>query len=274
MTETTDTAAFHAFERAGWERAAEPYADTFGALTPQAATPLLDAVGARTGTPLLDVACGPGFVGGLASSLGAHVTAIDFSPAMIEQARRRYPAVRFLDGDAAELPFDDESFDGVVMNFGMLHLARPDQAIAEAHRVLKPGGRYAFTVWAEPSVAVGFGFVIQAVERLGNPLVALPEGPPFFRFSSDAESRTALTRVGFQHVEIRSIPLVWRLGSPDGVFDALSRGGVRTAAVLRAQSADALKAIQDSVRRDVEHYRRGDMFEVPMPAVLTIGRKK
>src|SRR5262245_56380526 len=152
----TDATAFHTFEHAGWQLAAEPYADAFGSLTPQAAAPLLEAVGARAGTALLDVACGPGFVGGLASTRGTHVTAVDFSSAMIEQAQRRYPAVKFLEADASKLPFDDENFDAVVMNFGMLHLSRPDEAIAEAHRVLKPGGRYAFTVWAEPSVAVGF----------------------------------------------------------------------------------------------------------------------
>ena len=266
MTET-----FHAFEHAGWERAAEQYADAFGDLTSQAADPLLDAVGAGAGVRVLDVASGPGFVARHASARGALVTGIDFSPAMIAEARRRHPAIPFHEGNAAALPFDAGSFDAVVMNFGMLHLARPEAAIAEARRVLRPGGRYGFTVWADPSLAVGFGIVLGAIERWGNKDVPLPEGPPFFRFASASESRRALEDAAFEEVDVRPIALVWRLSSSDGVFDALSRGGVRTAAVLRAQTSEALTAIRRAVGAEVERYARGRGFAVPMPAVLTVG---
>ena len=152
------------------------------------------------------------------------------------------------------------------MNFGLLHLARPDAALAEAHRVLRAGGRYAFTVWSEQAVA--FGLVLRAVETLGKKDVPLPEGPPFFRFSDAAETRRTLDRVGFTEVEVRELPIAWRLTSADAVFEALSRGGVRTAAVLRAQTPDALAAIRAAVRRGVEAYARDGGFAVPMPAVL------
>ena len=267
-----DPNAFHEFEQSGWERAAAFYGNAFGALTAQTAGPMLDSVRASQGTRLLDVASGPGFVAGAAAARGATVVGLDFSPAMIAEARRRLPALSFREGDAEALPFDSGSFDAVVMNFGLLHLARPDAALAEAHRVLRTGGRYAFTVWANPERAVAFGIVLRAVEEFGRKLrkndVPLPDGPPFFRFSDAAETRRTLEDAGFTDIRVQELPLTWKLTSADAVFEAMSRGGVRTAAVLRAQAPDALAAIRAAVRRGVEAYACDGGFAIPMPAVL------
>lgn len=265
--------SFRDFEQTGWERAAEFYGDAFGSLTAQTAEPMLDAVDAAPGTQMLDVACGPGFVTAAAAARGATVTGLDFAAAMVAEARRRWPALAFRDGDAEALPFEAASFDAIVMNFGLLHLARPDTALAEAFRVLRRDGRYAFTVWAAPERAVGFGMTLRAIEQLGNKNVPLPEGPPFFRFSDGAETRRTLESIGFTGVIVRELPLAWRVTSADAVFDALSKGGVRTAAVLRAQTPEALAAIRAAVRRGVEAYARDGGFVLPMPAVLASGRK-
>ena len=270
---TDDLEAFHEFERAGWERASAYYGDAFGALATQIAPAVLDAAGVASATRLLDVATGPGFMAGAAAARGADVVGLDFSAAMIAEARKRQPAVTFREGDAAALPFEAASFDAVVMNFGLLHLARPDQAIAEACRVLRLGGRYALTVWAAPDQAVGFGIALRAVQEHGNPNVGLPEGPPFFRFSAAEEFRATLERAGFVEVDVQTLPLTWRLSSPDAAFEALSQGGVRTAAVLRAQTPAALKAIRAAVRRGVEAYAKDGAFLIPMPAVLASGTR-
>ena len=65
--------AFHDFEHAGWQKAAEQYGRTFGTLTAQASGPLLDEVAVRAGARVLDVASGPGYVAGLAAAQGARV---------------------------------------------------------------------------------------------------------------------------------------------------------------------------------------------------------
>ena len=80
--------------------AAAHYADAFGIVTIQTDDTLLDAVGAASGTRLLDVACGPGFVAAAAARRGAAPIGIDFSAAMIADARRRHPEIRFDEGDA------------------------------------------------------------------------------------------------------------------------------------------------------------------------------
>src|SRR4051812_1682771 len=114
------TQAFHEFERAGWQKAADYYGGTFGTLTAQTAEPLLAAVSTRPGIRLLDVARGPGYVAAAAAAQGADVVGLDFSPPMVAEARRLHRAIEFVEGDAEALPFEDRSFDAAVMNFGLL----------------------------------------------------------------------------------------------------------------------------------------------------------
>jgi SAM-dependent methyltransferase len=266
-------AAFHDFEQAGWQQAAEYYEATFGTLTIQARDPLLDAVACRAGTRLLDVACGPGYVAAAAAARGAVVVALDFSRLMLEAARQRHPDLTFQEGDAEALSFDPETFDAIVMSFGLLHLARPDEAIREAFRALVPGGRYAYSVWARPEEAVGFGMVLRAMAKYGTTSVGLPDGPPFFRFSDPDENRRTLAAAGFTDLTVRTLPIVWRLPSGEALFEAALHGGVRTSAALRAQTAPALAAIHQSVLTEAERYRDGDGIALPMPVVLASGRK-
>ncbi|MBI4664689.1 MAG: class I SAM-dependent methyltransferase [Verrucomicrobia bacterium] len=264
---------FHAFEQAGWESIPKQYDDGFGRLTSQAIEPLLDAAEVAAGTRVLDVATGPGYVAAAAASRGALVVGVDFAAAMVAEARRRHPALDFRMGDAEELPFPNDAFDAVVMNFGMLHLARPDQAIAEARRVLRPGGRFAFTVWANPEHTIGFGIVLNAVRAHGNMDVPLPAGPPFFRFSDTDECVRTLLEIGFAQPSVTRIQQIWRLDSPDALYEIMSRGTVRTAGLLRAQTPDALSAIRGAVRNATASLQNGDAFELPMPAVLASARR-
>jgi len=255
------------------QRAARGYDDAFGSLTRQAIDPLLDAAQVRAGARVLDVASGPGYAAAAAAQRGAQVTALDFSAAMVEMARSQNPEIEFREGDAGALSLADDSFDAVVMNFGMLHLARPESAVSEALRVLRPGGRYAFTVWAKPEEAVGFGIILDAVRKHGNPDVPLPPGPPFFRFSDAGECDKVLKVAGFRKVDVRKVPQVWRFSASGLLFEAFLTGTVRTQALLHAQSAPALAAIREAVGKVAGEYENHGTVEIPMPAVLAAGAK-
>ena len=259
---------FKAFERAGWEDIPLQYDEGFGRLTAQSVEPLLDAAGVRTAARVLDVATGPGYVAAAAARRGARTIAVDFSAAMVAEARRRHPGVDFREGDAEALPFGDGSFDAVVMNYGLLHLARPDQAIAEAHRVLVPGGRFAFTVWDKPERAIAFGIVLRAVELCGRMDVALPPGPPFFRFSEAKECVDTLLAAGFRSPQVGTVPQRWILPSGDALFEIMAGGTVRTAGLLREQTRAARTAVREAVCAAAEAYRKDGSIELAMPAVL------
>ena len=264
----SDPSAFHAFEQAGWESIPQAYQDAFGTLTTQAVGTLLDAARVGPGVHVLDVATGPGDVAAAAAGRGATVVGLDFSAGMLAEARRHHPGIDFRAGDATALPFPDASFDAVVMSFGLLHLAHPDQALAEGRRVLRAGGRLAFTVWEKPDASIGFGIVLRAIQRHGRLDVPLPPGPPFFRFSDPEECRRTLLAVGFEAPAVTTVPQVWRLASLDALFDVMRGGTVRTAGLLRAQTPEAQDAIRAEIREAVRPYQHGSVIEIPMPAVL------
>lgn len=270
----SDPEKFRQFEHAGWQEIPNSYHRAFGDLTTQAIEALLDAVGATDGLSLLDIASGPGYVAARAARRGARVLGIDFSAAMVAAAQNLNPGIAFREGDAEELPFDDAVFDAAVMNFGILHLGRPEKALAEAQRVLRPGGKFAFTAWAKPEETAGFGIVLRAVEALGDIKVRLPAGPPFFRFGDPSECVRALLAAGFEAPAIARVPQVWRLPSRDSLFEFMKESTVRTAGLLRGQTPAALAAIRSAIRGELEKYRKGAAVELPMPAVLATATKK
>ena len=260
---------FRDFEQAGWERVAGEYDRRFGELTMQSIGPLLDAVDAAPGMRLLDVACGPGYVAAAAARRGCSVVGIDFSSAMVNLAEQEHPDLEFHLGDAEMLDFPGNSFEAVVMNFGMLHLAKPEDAIGEAFRVLQAGGRYAFTVWDLPERAAGFGIILESIRMHGDMDIPLPSGPPFFRFSNSDESKRTLTAAGFVHAQTLQVPQVWKVESGEAALETFRTAAVRTAALLNAQEPAALRRIRDEVVARAEKFRRGDWIELPMPAILT-----
>lgn len=116
------------------------------------------------GERVLDVACGTGVVAVTAARAGAEACGLDLSPALLERARLNANiarvAVDFAEGDAEALPYPDDSFDVVLSEFGHIFAPRPPVVTAEMLRVLKPGGRIAFSVWAtETFVGRFFGLV-------------------------------------------------------------------------------------------------------------------
>jgi len=238
-------------------------------VTAQSVEALLDGAQVRKRVRVLDVACGPGYVTAAAAARGAEPVGIDFSSEMIKEARQRSPELDFREGDAEQLSFSEFGFDAVVMNFGMLHLGRPERAVQEAYRVLRLGGRFGFTVWTTADKSIGFGIVIGAIQKYGDLSVPIPPGPPFFRFSDPDECRRVLLAAGFKNPAVTQVPQVWRLESADALFDVMYNGSVRNAALLRGQKPEVLEMIRTEIRRGVKEH--GNVL--PMPAVLASGEK-
>ena len=268
-----DPEKFRNFELAGWQEIPTGYHDAFGPLTRQAIAPLLKAVRLKKGMSFLDIASGPGYVAAAAAKRGATVLGIDFSAAMVAHARRSHSGVEFREGDAEELPCGNNLFDAAAMNFGILHLGRPEKALLEAHRILRAGGRFAFSVWAKPEETIGFGIVLRAVELHGEPRVDLPEGPPFFRYSDPDECTRGLIVAGFESPAVNKVKQLWRLPAGDGLFNAMKDSTVRTAGLLRAQKPAVLEKIRAEMRGALAKYTKGEVVELPMPAWVASGVK-
>jgi len=264
---------FRNFEHAGWENIPTGYHEAFGQLTTQAINPLLDAVKVKKGSNFLDIASGPGYVAAAAAKRGATVLGVDFSSAMVAHAQQRQPGLDFREGDAEQLPLGSGLFDAAAMNFGILHLGQPENALVEARRILRFGGLFAFSVWARPEETVGFGIVLRAVELYGEPRIELPEGPPFFRYSDPEECMRGLIVAGFESPAVTRVSQMWRLPAGDGLFNAMKDSTVRTAGLLRAQKPTVLNKIRDAMRVELEKYTKSEVVELPMPALIASGVK-
>jgi SAM-dependent methyltransferase len=124
---------------------------------------LVRFAGVKAGQTLLDVGCGTGPVSITAALKGAKVTGLDLTPELLTQARASAPlanvSIDWKEGDAEALPFGDSSFDVVLSQFGHMFAPRPDVAIKELLRVLKPGGRIAFATWP-PDTFIGRAFML------------------------------------------------------------------------------------------------------------------
>jgi ubiquinone/menaquinone biosynthesis C-methylase UbiE len=268
MSRTDDS--FTRFEHEGWERVADRYDSVWASLTRQFIPLLLDAVGISRGISVLDVACGPGYLAAAARERGAVVTGVDFAKKMVAIATEMFPGISFIEGDAQNLPCADTAYDRVLLNFGLLHLSRPEKACGEAFRILKPGGKLGFTVWASPPENPGAKIVRGAIDAHADLTVDLPAGPPYYLYTRGEECRTMLERVGFEGGSLcfRTETVEWMIPTAEYLFEAERDAGVRTAALLARQSPARLKAISLAIEEGVRRHAHGGGFSIPMAAHL------
>lgn len=163
---------FKAAQREGWV-----FFAPLEAHTTRPAAALVKFAGVRAGATVLDVACGTGVVAVTAARAGAIVRGLDLTPALLERARHNAALaaveIEFREGDAEALPYAEGSFDMVLSQFGHMFAPRPQVAVAEMLRVLKPGGRIAFSTWP-PEHFTGRLFALVGRYLLPPPGAAAP----------------------------------------------------------------------------------------------------
>ena len=268
-----DPQAFKDFERTGWQGVAGDYGDSFAVFTNQAVPHLLEATGVAPGARVLDVACGPGFATAAAQSRGAEATGVDFAENMLAEARRVNPGPDYRFGDAENLSFAEDTFDAVLCNFGILHFPFPERAIGEAFRVLKRGGRFAFTDWCGPEESPYFSLLLGAMQAHGDMTVPLPTGPPMFRFSRVEEAKKVLVAAGFAEPNAQVLPITSKWTKAAEVMGVFFSGTVRMGTLLRAQTADALEKIDREMREKALEFKSGEEYRIPIPALMGSAHK-
>ena len=261
---------FKELEQTGWRQKANAYDAWFATITRQAIEPTLDALGDNfSETRLLDICTGTGHLAGAAAKRGALAEGLDFADAMVAEARTNYPKLTFQVGDAENLPYADATFDNVACGSGHLHFGDADQAIKEAHRVLVPGGRYAFTVWCGPDRGGEmFKLIIDAVHKHGNLDVPLPPAPPLFRFADPHESRTTLERLGFNDVQTSVLNLVWEPNRAEDILEMIYKSIVRTPMLLDLQTPEARQRIHADIVQNSEKHRIDNKLKLGFAAAL------
>jgi demethylmenaquinone methyltransferase / 2-methoxy-6-polyprenyl-1,4-benzoquinol methylase len=164
----------------------------------------------QPGDRVLDACCGTGDLAVAAEREGGVVTGLDFSPRMLERARRKSDSIAWVEGDLLALPFDDDAFDAATVGFGVRNVADLEAALAELHRVLRPGGRLAILEITQPRGFLRPFFSLwfdRVVPLLGK---VLPGGKAYTylpasvrRFPGADELADLLARHGFEQVRVR-----------------------------------------------------------------------
>ncbi|WP_241239651.1 class I SAM-dependent methyltransferase [Silicimonas algicola] len=250
---------------------AQSYARVFAKAADMVAPHLVKAVRAGPGVKALDLCCGHGNVTSGLVQAGALTTGLDFSPAMLCLARAAAPQARIVEGDAMALDFDDASFDAVTIGFGMPHVPDPPRVVAEARRVLRPGGRLAFSVWCGPDVDTALGYVFGAIGQHGAPYISLPPGPGANDYADPAIAFPVLEAAGFTDCLQSTVASKWEVDDPGAPYDFFLNGTARGGALLRPQPPENAAAIRAAVVAKVlEKHGRGPQWDVPIPAVVTV----
>lgn len=152
------------------------------ALFRQWADPVLEAAGVSGGDRILDVACGTGVLArqarGRVGSAGS-VCGLDVDPGMLSVAEMIDPEVRWTEGEAGDLPFDDGEFDAVVSQFGMMFFPDRVRAIGEMLRCTKPGRRVAVAVWDSLERSEAYPITVDLLDRRAGPTAADALRAPF-----------------------------------------------------------------------------------------------
>jgi demethylmenaquinone methyltransferase / 2-methoxy-6-polyprenyl-1,4-benzoquinol methylase len=164
----------------------------------------------QPGDRVLDACCGTGDLALAAEREGGIVTGLDFSPKMLERARRKSETITWVEGNLLALPFEDGSYDAATVGFGVRNVADLEAALAELRRVLRPGGRLAILEITQPRGLLRPFFSLwfdRIVPLLGK---VLPGGRAYTylpasvrRFPGAEELVALLERNGFEHVRVR-----------------------------------------------------------------------
>ncbi|MCX2720970.1 class I SAM-dependent methyltransferase [Roseibium salinum] len=262
---------FGKLESVGWSDHAtvDSYVASFARATDMAIGPIVKASGAGSGKRVLDLCCGHGAGIEALLAVGAEVTGLDFSPAMLSQARSRAEAAELIEGDAQSLPFSDGTFDAVVCAFGMMHVPDQPKALSEVHRVLRPGGIFVMTAWCGPDRSHAFRIAFGSIQAHGDPQTSLPPAPDFHRLADPATAEALLSDAGFRNVQSSTIECAYEFDQPDGLWKIFSLGTVRAKMLIDAQPQANREAIRRAMVEAVDdRFHNGSRLRVPAPAAL------
>jgi ubiquinone/menaquinone biosynthesis C-methylase UbiE len=232
---------------------------------------LVDQVDPRPGQTIVELASGTGETGFLAASrLGeeGRLISSDFSPQMVRAAEHIASELgisnaefRVLDAERIEL--DDASVDGVLCRYSYMLMGEPLQALRETRRVLRPGGRVAFSTWGEPGRNPWMTLSARLMIERGLMEPFSSDGPGMFAMP-DAETITPLlTEAGFGKVEVEQMEVSWRFDSPDQLWIFASELQGPIALAIENLDDEQQRAVRAAIEERASEFATDGGYELP-----------
>jgi SAM-dependent methyltransferase len=250
----------------GWEDRREWILGVTGAINEW----LAGQVDPQPGESILDVAAGTGDLGFIAAGrVGADgkVLCTDFSPEMLEAARRNgerrgLSNVEYRVLDAERMGLDDNSVDGVLCRWGYMLMADPAAALRETRRVLRDGGTLAFAVWQTPDRNPWAAIPGMTLVQRGHMPPPEPGAPGIFAMGLPDRIVELVTGAGFGEPRLEELTFEWRFADDD-LWDMLTRLAGPLAAVINGLPDEERTATRAAIEESLAQYRRDGEFVVP-----------
>jgi SAM-dependent methyltransferase len=228
---------------------------------------LVDNADLQASWKVLDVATGSGNAAIAAARLGAEVVGVDYVPALLDRGRVRALAegltVRFVEGDAEALPFDDDEFDATISIFGSMFAPNHERAAEEILRVTRPGGRVALASWT-PEGFIGDLF------RTTAGYVPPPAGLPSPMLWGTESHLRELFGDGLESLTVTEQTFTFRFASAEGFVAFFRRWYGPTLKAFEAVGADGKADLEDAlVALARRHDRLGNGEAIAIPATYS-----
>jgi SAM-dependent methyltransferase len=258
---------------AGWEASR----DDLWADTQVVSDWLVEQIDPRPGDTVLELATGVGDTGlAAARRVGemGRVLITDFAPEMVAAARRRATElgitnVEFRVLDAERMELATASVDGVVCRWGYMHMADPGAAFAETRRVLRPGGRLAFTVWAGPEFYPLASLISHILVMRGH-LVPPPTAPGVFALAEPGRIRELVLGAGFTSPRIEEMSTHRRFADFEAYWRYLTDLAGAISPVLRGLSNEERTVVQAELHEAATPYAVAGGYDFPALCLNTV----
>ena len=225
----------------------------------------------QLGDTVLELAAGLGDTGLMAVPLvseSGRVIITDFAPEMVAAARQRAEEmgmqnVEFRVLDAERMDLEANSVDGVLCRWGYMLTTDPAAAFAETRRVLRPGGRLAFSVWADAKRNPALSLVGRVLVAQGHIPRPAPEEPGAFAMADPERIQRLVVGAGFAEPEIEEVSFRWPFADYDAHWHFLTESAANTSLVLRSLPPEARDTVRELVHEAARPFYSGEGYDFP-----------